>query len=49
MKEMYYKVAEHVSALKGTSLDKQLQQLSQYELFVTEPVSEVCFSMGDRR
>jgi len=45
MKEMYYKVAEHVFALKGTGLDKQLQQLSQYEPFVTEPVSEVCFSM----
>ena len=38
-------MAEHVFALKGTSLDKQLQQLSQYEPFVTEPVSEVCFSM----
>jgi hypothetical protein len=45
MKELYYKVAEHVFVLKGDEQDELLRQLSQYEPFVVEPTAEVTFSM----
>ena len=43
MKELYYKVAEHVFVLKGNGQDDLLHQLSQYEPFVIEPAAEVSF------
>ena len=45
MKELYYKVAEHVFTLKGGEQDDLLRQLSQYEPFVIEPTDEVAFSV----
>ena len=45
MKELYYKVAEHVFVLKGDGQDELLRLLSQYEPFVIEPTAEVTFSM----
>lgn len=43
MKELYYKVAEHVFVLKGDGQDDLLQLLSQYEPFIIEPTTEVAF------
>ena len=43
MKELYYKVAEHVFVLKGDGQDDLLHQFSQYEPFVIEPAAEVSF------
>ena len=45
MKELYYKVAEHVFVLKGDGQDELMQQLSQYEPFIVEPTAEVTFCM----
>ena len=41
MKELYFKVAEHVFVLKADMQD----DLSQYEPFLTEPTDEVAFHM----
>lgn len=45
MKELYYKVAEHVFVLKGDGQDDLLHQLSQYEPFIIAPTAEVTFSV----
>lgn len=45
MKELYYKVAEHVFVLKADWQEELLHQLSQYEPFITEPSAEVSFRM----
>lgn len=45
MKELYYKVAEHVFSLElGTKGDLQ-SDLRQYEPFVTDPTEDVVFSL----
>lgn len=45
MKEIYYKVAEHVFVLKAEGQDELLKKLTQYEPFVTEAAGEVAFSL----
>ena len=45
MKEMYYKVAEHVFVLKTGEHDSLLGDLRQYEPFLTDPTEELTFSM----
>ena len=45
MKELYYKVAEHVFVLKGDGQDHLLHQLSQYEPFIIAPTDKVTFSV----
>ena len=45
MKEIYYKVAEHVFVLKVHEQDGLQQELSQYEPFLTEPSDKVAFSL----
>ena len=43
MKELYYKVAEHVFVLKTGEHDSLIGELRQYEPFLTEPTNEVSF------
>lgn len=45
MKELYYKVAEHVFVLKTGEHDSLVGELRQYEPFIIEPTNEVSFSM----
>ena len=45
MKELYYKVAEHVFVLKTGEHDSLLGDLRQYEPFLTDSTSEVTFSV----
>ena len=45
MKELYYKVAEHVFVLKTGEHDSVLGELRQYEPFIIEPTTEVSFSV----
>lgn len=45
MKELYYKVAEHVFILKTGEHDSLLWELRQYEPFLTEPTNETTFSI----
>ena len=45
MKELYYKVAEHVFVLKTGEHDSLLGDLRQYEPFLTDPTNEVTFSV----
>ena len=45
MKELFYKVAEHVFVLKTGEHDSLLGELRQYEPFIIEPTNEVSFSM----
>ena len=45
MKELYYKVAEHVFVLKTGEHDSVLGELRQYELFIIETTTEVSFSV----
>ena len=45
MKELYYKVAEHVFVLKTGEHDSLLGELRQYEPFIIEPTTEVTFSV----
>ena len=45
MKELYYKVAEHVFILKTGEHDNLLWELRQYEPFLTEPTNETTFSI----
>ena len=45
MKELYYKVAEHVFSLDMGTKGNLLCDLRQYEPFVTEPTEEVVFSL----
>ena len=45
MKELYYKVAEHVFALKTGEHDCLLGDLQQYEPFLTDPTDYVTFCM----
>ena len=45
MKELYYKVAEHVFVLKTGEHDSLLGELRQYEPFIIEPTTEVSFSV----
>ena len=45
MKELYYKVAEHVFVLKTGEHDSLLGDLGQYEPFLTEPTNETTFSI----
>lgn len=45
MKELYYKVAEHVFVLKTGEHDSLLGDLRQYEPFLTDPTDEVTFSV----
>ena len=45
MKELYYKVAEHVFVLKTGEHDSVLGELRQYEPFIIEPTNEVSFSV----
>ena len=45
MKELYYKVAEHVFVLKTGEHDSMLGDLRQYEPFLTDPTDKLTFSM----
>ena len=45
MKELYYKVAEHVFSLDLDTRGDLLCDLRQYEPFVTEPTEDVAFSL----
>ena len=45
MKELYYKVAEHVFVLKTDERDSLLGDLRQYEPFLTDPTDELSFSV----
>ena len=45
MKELYYKVAEHVFVLKTGEHDSLVGELRQYEPFIIEPTTEVSFSV----
>ena len=45
MKELYYKVAEHVFVLKTGEHDSLLGDLRQYEPFLTDPTDELTFSV----
>lgn len=45
MKELYYKVAEHVFVLKTGEHDSLFGKLRQYEPFLTEPTNEKTFSL----
>ena len=45
MKELYYKVAEHVFVLKTGEHDSLVGELRQYEPFIIEPTNEVSFSV----
>ena len=45
MKELYYKVAEHVFVLKTGEHDSLLGELRQYEPFLTDPTEEQTFSV----
>ena len=45
MKELYYKVAEHVFSLDLDTRGDLLCDLRQYEPFVTEPTEDVVFSL----
>ena len=45
MKELYYKVAEHVFVLKTGEHDSLLGELRQYEPFLTDPTNEVTFCL----
>ena len=45
MKELYYKVAEHVFVLKTGEHDSLLGDVRQYEPFLTDPTDELSFSM----
>ena len=45
MKELYYKVAEHVFVLKTGEHDSLLGELQQYEPFLTKPTNEITFSI----
>ena len=45
MKEIYYKVAEHVFALDTTGNENVVFDLTQYEPFVTDPTVDVVFRL----
>lgn len=45
MKELYYKVAEHVFVLKTGEHDSLLGELRQYEPFLTDHTNDVTFSI----
>ena len=45
MKELYYKVAEHVFSLDMGTREDLLCDLRQYESFVTDPTEDVVFSL----
>ena len=45
MKELYYKVAEHVFVLKTGEHDSLVGDFRQYEPFLTDPTNEVTFSV----
>jgi hypothetical protein len=45
MKELFYKVAEHVFSLDMGTRENLLCELRQYEPFVTDPTENVVFSL----
>ena len=45
MKEIYYKVADHVFALETTGNENVVFDLTQYEPFVTDPTVDVVFRL----
>ena len=45
MKELYYKVAEHVFVLKAEGKDDLLREQSEYEPFLTDATNDITFSL----
>lgn len=45
MKELYYKVAEHVFVLKAVEKDDLLREQSEYEPFLTDATNDITFSL----